>query len=465
MCPAMRGKLIPALLISFGLLAAACGGGGSTEADTAAGTDQTAASTTTLPTTTEAPQTTVPETTAPPTTVATTTTTVDDNPLGALRVPEDYGTIQEAVDAADEGDFVLIGPGVYNEAVIVETDNLVIRGLDRNEVILDGEFDETRPNGFTVFSNGVAIENLTTRNYVNNGIFFTGSYDDDIILTGYRASYITAHNNGDYGVYAFNATEGLIDNVYGSGHPDSAVYVGQCQPCNVIVSNILAENNALGYSGTNSGGNLWVINSEWRNNRVGIVPNTLNSEELAPQRGANFAGNYVHDNGNEATPRKNSDWDLAFGVGIVVAGGNDNLIARNLVTGNANVGIAVSFFPDGETLWSAGMNQVRDNVVTGNPTDLVLLASQADGNCFAGNEFDTSAPTDIEGVAGCDGETGEYVDNYAIPDPSGLGTLDYTEVPAPGPQPNMPDAATAPPEPAVDLMPTITIEDISVPEL
>ncbi len=457
----MRGKLVPAVMISFGLLAAACGGGGTTRADEPAAGQSTVASTTTVTPTTAAPQTSEPPTTA----VETTTTTIDDNPLGALRVPDEFATIQGAVDAAEPGDLILISPGVYNEAVIVETDNVVIRGLDRNEVILDGEFDESRPNGFTVFSNGVAIENLTTRNYVNNGIFFTGSYDDDIILTGYRASYITAHNNGDYGVYAFNATEGLIDNVYGSGHPDSAVYVGQCQPCNVIVSNILAENNALGYSGTNSGGNLWVINSEWRNNRVGIVPNTLNSEELSPQRGANFAGNYVHDNGNEATPRKNSDWDLAFGVGIVVAGGNDNLIARNLVTGNANVGIAVSFFPDGETLWSAGMNQVRDNVVTGNPTDLVLLASQADGNCFADNEFETSAPSNIESVAGCDGETGEYLDNYAIPDPSDLGTVDYTEVPPPGPQPNMADADTAPPRPAVDMMPNLTIEDISVPEM
>ncbi len=461
----MRGKLIPAVLISFGLLAAACGGGGSTEADTAAGGDQATVSSTAAPTTTGAPEATAPETSAPETTVAETTTTADDNPLGALRVPEDYRTIQEAVDAASEGDLVLIGPGVYNEAVIVETDNLVIRGLDRNEVILDGQFDDSRPNGFTVFSNGVAIENLTTRNYANNGIFFTGSYDDDIILTGYRASYITAHNNGDYGVYAFNATEGLIDNVYGSGHPDSAVYVGQCQPCNVIVSHVLGENNALGYSGTNSGGNLWVINSEFRNNRVGIVPNTLNSEELAPQNGAVFAGNYVHDNGNEATPRKNSDWDLAFGVGIVVAGGNDNLISKNLVRDNSAAGIAVSFFPDGDTLWPAANNEVTDNVVVDNGVDLVLLADPNGGNCFSGNQFGTSAPIDIEVVAGCGLEPGEHLETYSIPDSSGLTALDYTEVPPPGPQPNMPDAATAPPEPAVNLMPTITIEDISVPEM
>ena len=39
-------------------------------------------------------------------------------------------------------------------------------------------------------------------------VFFTGSYEDNIILDGYRASYVTVHNNGDYGIYAFNAENG-----------------------------------------------------------------------------------------------------------------------------------------------------------------------------------------------------------------------------------------------------------------
>ena len=60
---------------------------------------------------------------------------------GVLRVPDDYATITEAVDAAVPGDLVLIAPGTYNEAVNVATDDLTIRGLDRNEVILDGEFE------------------------------------------------------------------------------------------------------------------------------------------------------------------------------------------------------------------------------------------------------------------------------------------------------------------------------------
>ncbi len=168
----------------------------------------------------------------------------DDNPLGALRVPEDFATVQEAVDAAAEGDLILIGPGVYNESVVVETDSLVIRGTDRNEVILDGEHREELANGFIVFSNGVAIENLTVRNYYSNGIFFTGDYDTDFILHGYRASYITALNNRKYGIYAFNTEYGLMEDSYASGHTDSGFYVGQCQPCKSLLQSLFSWKEA-----------------------------------------------------------------------------------------------------------------------------------------------------------------------------------------------------------------------------
>ena len=60
---------------------------------------------------------------------------------GTLRVPGEYPTIQEAVNAAAPGSLILIEPGTYEEAVDVTTDDLVIRGLDRNEVILDGGFE------------------------------------------------------------------------------------------------------------------------------------------------------------------------------------------------------------------------------------------------------------------------------------------------------------------------------------
>jgi hypothetical protein len=448
----MRLRRLRAVPVLLCLLAGACGGDDDT-ASTGADPDSTQAASTEDAAATE------PAEEEP----------ADEEPaeLAALRVPEDFATIQEAVDAAEPGDLILIGPGTYTEAVVVETENLVIRGLDRNTVVLDGQ--DQLPNGFQVFANGVAIENLTVHNFTGNGIFFTGDYDSGFTLAGYRASYITAYNNGVYGIYAFNAREGRIDNSYGSGHPDSAFYIGQCKPCDAVVTDVVAEYNALGYSGTNSSGNLFIINSEWRNNRVGLVPNTLDSEQLAPQGDTVFAGNYIHSNGFQATPLKNETWDLAFGVGLVVAGGNDNVITKNLVMDNSRIGIAVAYFID-QNLWEPVGNRVEGNQVAGSgEADLALLvtdaAGGADGNCYTANTFTTSLPADIEVTAGCGAGQGTGpLGELFVPVAGGDGTfIDYTEAPVPPAQDNMPDAATAPGEPAVGLMPDVDLAGISVP--
>ena len=80
-----------------------------------------------------------------------------------ISVPEDHETIQGAVDAARPGSLILVSPGTYNEQVEVSTENVTIRGLDRNTVILDGEFD--LENGVRALdTDGLVVENLTTRN-------------------------------------------------------------------------------------------------------------------------------------------------------------------------------------------------------------------------------------------------------------------------------------------------------------
>src|SRR5699024_839011 len=93
----------------------------------------------------------------------------------------------------------------------------------RNEVILDGGFE--LENGIRVLdAEGVVIENMTARNYVTNGFFWTSS-------DRYRGSYLTAYRNGDYGIYAFDSYHGQFDNSYGSGSPDAGFYIGQCFEC------------------------------------------------------------------------------------------------------------------------------------------------------------------------------------------------------------------------------------------
>lgn len=116
----------------------------------------------------------------------------------------DFTSIQEAVDAASPGDWILIAPGDYHErgdythavtsgdaagAVTITKPNLHLRGLDRNRMIvdgtkpgaaasdgspdaqdlgpLDGNGQPSARNGIEVFEvDGVTIENLTAYNFL-----------------------------------------------------------------------------------------------------------------------------------------------------------------------------------------------------------------------------------------------------------------------------------------------------------
>jgi hypothetical protein len=249
-----------------------------------------------------------------------------------IQVPQDHETIQEAVDAASPGDLILVSPGTYEEEVNVTTDDLTIRGLDRNEVVLEGNFE--LENGVRVLeADGVVVENMTAQDYTGNGFFWTG-------VDGYRGSYLTAIRNGDYGVYAFGSRNGTFEHSYASGSPDAGYYIGQCYPCNALIDDVTAEWNGLGYSGTNSGGNLLIVNSVFRENRAGIVPNSQTSEGCGPQNETTIVGNLVTDNNHAETAAIGAAIQGMWN-GILITGGNNNVVERNRVDQHDVTGIAV----------------------------------------------------------------------------------------------------------------------------
>ena len=388
-----------------------------------------------------------------------TTTAGGGRQHGTLLVPKDYSTIQAAVDAAKPGSLVLVSPGVYKEAVTVTTENIVIRGLDRAGTVLAGGF--VRDNGIKVLADGVAIENMTARNYKSNGFFWTG-------VKGYRGSYLTAIRNGDYGIYAFDSTDGQFDHDYGAGSPDAGFYIGQCFPCNALITDSLSEWNGIGYSGTNAGGNLRIVSSVWRHNRVGIVPNSGTEEKLYPQHGATIVGNTVYDNNNAKTAAIDIA-QLAIGNGILLAGGNDNVVDRNLVYNHDLVGVAAIPLPeklintdDPKAInFDARRNKIVGNDVSGSgAADLGLVTSidnpnDPGGNCASDNRYVTTLPANLEQLVPCGGpaspafktDLGRFAKLLTAHKP---GDQDWKTVPLPDPPPlpDMPDADNAAPHPA-----------------
>ncbi len=387
-------------------------------------------------------------------------------PPTTIRVPQDATTIQAGVDRARPGDLVLVSPGVYKEAVTVDTPQLTIRGVDRNRTVLEGEFK--RDHGVRIVgADGVAVENLTARDYRYNGFFWTG-------VTGYRGSYLSTTRTGDYGVYAFDSKKGQFDHDYASGAPDAGFYIGQCQPCDAVITDVVSEYNGLGYSGTNAGGNLIIANSIWRHNRAGIVPNSGSYERGAPQRGNVIVGNLVYSNNNGTSPAIDAA-KLAQGNGILVAGGQDDVIERNQVWDHDLTGIAVITYPELDKdnhVWPAAGNRVEQNAVSDSRlADLALyVQGGAAKNCFSGNRFATSAPAAIEQAVPCTGTgTGDVTtggfDLLTLIQRDVPDSVDYRTAPTPPipEQPQMPGAASAGPHPATDVPMAIDVDAIALP--
>ena len=382
-----------------------------------------------------------------------------------------FNTIQEAVDSALEGDLVLINPGVYNESVTITTDYLTIRGTNRNSVIVDGEF--MRENGIQIYdTDGVSVENLSVRNFSLNGVYWNGS-------KGFKGSYLTVYNNGDYGVYAFDSTDGVFDNIYASGHPDSGIYIGQCYPCNSLIYDNVVEGNALGYSGTNAGGHLYLYRNIWRDNMSGIVPNTLDSELNPPGRETTIISNLVVDNNNYDAPT-NRFGLVARGMGIVVPGRVGDIIEKNIVINHDKYGIVASPMLDAKLYFSQHV-QVKENLVLDSGyTDLALAGPWGPENCYEDNIYQTSTPPLLEQLHNCSSlENDNLFSRFPLQgDVSGLMMLAgffadaqneeldknrYKEYPWPKEQLNMTFDNIKTPSPAINLFYVPSIDTMELP--
>ncbi|MGZ0711672.1 right-handed parallel beta-helix repeat-containing protein (plasmid) [Coraliomargarita sp. W4R53] len=393
--------------------------------------------------------------------------------LELVQVPGDAATLAEASALVAPGGIIEIGAGVWTEQLLVSTPDVTVRGADRNETIIDGE--GLRPYGVVGIADGVRIENLTVTGATFYGVLVTGLHDEAGPAAHGAGAYepfdpeafpplqrfaiegVTAHNNGLYGIYAFNAQHGVVRESYASGSADSGFYIGQCETCDILVESNVAERNAVGFENANASG-LTVVGNRFSDNRVGMTFLSNYVEAFSPQRDNQVAGNLVSNNVSTDSP---SQADGGFGIGIGVAGGVDDLFVNNRITGNPRAGVLISNTEDLATIGAT----LQQTSFADNGVDVANVSAErapATGTCVD-STFTALPESLLEAANACgDGEdpASTTAELPAVEAPPGVSFL---QVAAPIDQPQftseagvlpgeivMPDA-TAYPVPTADL--------------
>jgi len=267
------------------------------------------------------------------------------------------------------------------------------------------------------------------------------------------------------------------------------MYLGACRECKAHITKATMENNAVGYSGSNSGGNLIIEDSVFRGNRAGIVPNSENPGDPPPpsngacepvrpwvrghhklptftstniQHCTIYRDNLVEDNNNLTTPTNGSTDKAPWGVGIEFPGVYADAAEDNTVRGNVNDGFLGfeypnPFPPEEDTIYFAlsgvrvANNTFEENGSSGGPyaRDIMFqggLFTESPNDCAIGNSTpDGTQPENLEGAWSCA--------NSTTPNPNGgpeaIEWVEYLSETseafpgepqeAPGPQEPMPD--------------------------
>jgi hypothetical protein len=172
-----------------------------------------------------------------------------------------------------------------------------------------------------------------------------------------------------YGIFA-NSAAGPAgwNQVYASNFNDSGMYVGACQQvCDITIDHAWMEYDALGYSGTNSGGAVVVEHSQFDNNEDGFDTNTQIAGDPPPPQNGDcpggkkspithtrscwvFMDNNVHNNNNPNVPEAPGYADAGpVGTGMTLSGGRNDTVMDNTFSTNGAWGTLFVPFPTGDT--------------------------------------------------------------------------------------------------------------------
>jgi hypothetical protein len=295
----------------------------------------------------------------------------------------------------------------------------IVGTAGRGDVLIQG--DRKRLNVIRADrADGIYLANFTIEYSDFNNIYV-------LETNGFHVNNVETRYSREYGVLSFTSEAGLYENIDAHGDGDSGVYPGSgpqglqserdCRSYGIEIRNVDSHHNNLGYSGT-SGDSVWIHDSKFHDNATGIATDSFAAGHPgAPEHCSKWEHNQIYSNNNNIfTPERQaycdqpaekrdpkvlcSAFQVPVGTGMLIAGGNKNILRNNQVWDNWRQGFMLFWVPSyfrGEQDPAKQQDTSFDNQYTRNKMGFRPDGTRAPngkdfwwdeegtGNCWSGN--------------------------------------------------------------------------------
>jgi parallel beta-helix repeat protein len=273
---------------------------------------------------------------------------------GTIYVPDDYTTIQAAVDAANPGDTIIVKDGTYTENVNVNKDHLtvqsengaettIVQAANPNDHVFSITADSVNIDGFTIRDatevSAISLYhvkhcNISDNNVMNNrsGISLQSSSNNAI-------SDNTCNSNAMWGIYLHSSNNNMLSGNTCNFNSYCGIQLDTSSSINTLSGNTCNSNDCSGIILVSSSND--VTDNTCNLNKYCGIELSCSSNTLADNTcNSNYLGIQLsHSSSNSLT--NNTATDNYDGIYLFPSSNNDNLM-NNAVTNNRHWGIFVS---------------------------------------------------------------------------------------------------------------------------